>query len=31
MAYVTEVLRWRESMPLGRTGWENEEVELPFM
>lgn len=31
MAPVTAVLQWRDADPLGRTGEEDEEVELPFM
>lgn len=31
MAYITEVLQWTDTGSLGKMGWEDEEVELPFM
>lgn len=31
MAHMTRVLRWRDTGFSGRTGWEDQEEELPFM
>lgn len=31
MAHTIGVLQWRDTSSFGRTRWEDEEVELPFM